>query len=179
MKYRSLPERLYGALGRRYRGNPEVAIPKPWQFLKVETVIKRSPGWSLDRVPALDSPQRVVSFVREVLGDIEKSDRERVFSLFLDNGRRCLGIHEVTIGSTSASMMPPKELFRAAVIANATAVILVHNHPSGSVNFSADDRAVFKRLLQVGELLDIQILDFIALGHGGNYASATEQGIRS
>jgi len=64
-----------------------------------------------------------------------------------------------------------------AILANAAAIILVHNHPSGQAEPSAEDRALTKRLSEVGDLVGIRVLDHIVLGDGGAFCSLADDGL--
>jgi DNA repair protein RadC len=77
-----------------------------------------------------------------------------------------IGINTVSVGSLSASIVSPREVFKPAILANAAALICAHNHPSGAPTPSAEDRALTERLSQAGKLLDIQVLDHIIIGDG-------------
>jgi DNA repair protein RadC len=82
----------------------------------------------------------------------------------------------ITTGILSSSLIHPRECFRAAIIAGAVAVILVHNHPSGDPTPSADDRAVTEQLVAAGKLLDIPVHDHVIIGQG-RYTSFAEAGL--
>jgi DNA repair protein RadC len=88
-------------------------------------------------------------------------DREFFVSIMLSQKNRVLGIHTVSIGSLTASVVHPRETFKAAILSNAAAVILGHNHPSGDVQPSREDRAITTRLHQAGKLLGIEVLDHV------------------
>jgi DNA repair protein RadC len=75
----------------------------------------------------------------------------------------------------NSSLVHPREVFRAAIIANASAVILVHNHPSGAPTPSADDQAVTEQLTAAGRLLDIPVHDHVVMG-AHRYVSFAEAG---
>lgn len=155
--------------------NPEWFLPKKWQYLKVETVMQRPRGWSINKVPQFQTPEAVTEFIADILSDLELSDRERMYSVLVDNSLRVLALHEVSVGSATETLAPPKELFRAAIIANAAGIFIVHNHPSGKLEFSAADRAVMQRLKKVGELMDVKVFDFIIIGHNGAFVSANTE----
>ena len=84
-----------------------------------------------------------------------------------------LGFNVVSVGSLTAALVHPREVFKPVILANAAAVILLHNHPSGSAEPSAEDRALTERLEHAGELLGIRVLDHIILGDG-HYRSKGE-----
>ena len=79
------------------------------------------------------------------------------------------------MGSLTAALVHPREVFKAAILSNAAALILVHNHPSGDPTPSAEDRAITERLRQVGELVGIRVLDHVVIGDEGQFVSLAEQ----
>jgi DNA repair protein RadC len=93
----------------------------------------------------------------------------------LDTKNRVLGFHVVSVGSLGASLVHPREVFKIAILANAASVILVHNHPSGDPEPSAEDRRVTERLKEAGELVGIPVLDHVVIGDG-RYVSFTDRG---
>jgi len=104
----------------------------------------------------------------------EEEDREEFAVVLLDGKNRVRGVHVVSIGSLTAALVHPREVFRVAIVQGAAAVILVHNHPSGDPAPSAEDQALTKRLREVGELIGIRVLDHVVLGEGGAYVSLAE-----
>jgi DNA repair protein RadC len=93
-------------------------------------------------------------------------DREMFVALLLDGKNQVLGFNIVSIGSLTAALVHPREVFKPVILANAAAVILLHNHPSGSPEPSAEDRALTERLERAGELLGIRVLDHVIVGDG-------------
>jgi len=79
----------------------------------------------------------------------------------------------ITRGILNSSLIHPREVFRAAIVAGAAGVILVHNHPSGDPTPSADDRAVTQQLVAAGRLLDLPVYDHVIIGRS-TYASFAE-----
>jgi len=98
--------------------------------------------------------------------EFSQLDREMLVVLLLDGKNQVLGFNVVSIGSLTAALVHPREVFKPVILANAAAVILLHNHPSGSAEPSAEDRALTERLEQAGELLGIRVLDHIIVGDG-------------
>lgn len=103
-------------------------------------------------------------------------DREQFLALILDGRNRLLGFNLVAIGTLTSALVHPREVFKAAILANAAAIILVHNHPSGDPEPSAEDRALTSRLKEAGEILGIRILDHIVIGDG-RFCSLSEEGL--
>ena len=87
-----------------------------------------------------------------------------------------IGYHQVSRGSLSETLMHPREIFKAAVLANAAGIVLVHNHPSGNPKPSSADCETTARIKVAGELIGIELLDHIIIGHHGLYVSLKEQG---
>ena len=94
------------------------------------------------------------------------SDREVFSVMLLDVKNRVIGINVVSIGSLSASVVHPREVFKAAILANAASIILTHNHPGGESKPSREDISITARLVQVGRMMDIPVLDHIIIGDG-------------
>ena len=105
----------------------------------------------------------------------DELDRE-VFGVVPLNGKNeALGFHVVSVGTLTASLVHPREVFKVAMLTNASAIIVAHNHPSGDPTPSAEDRAITERLKQAGELLGIRLLDHVVLGHA-SYHSFVDAG---
>lgn len=110
---------------------------------------------------AIRSSQDAASILREFIGN---EDREHLVVMMLSTKNKVNAIHTVSIGSLNASIVHPREVFKAAIVANAASVILGHNHPSGDPNPSREDIAVTKRLADVGNVVGIELLDHVIVG---------------
>lgn len=101
--------------------------------------------------------------------------QECFVSMPLDSRNACIGKpYVVAIGTVNSVSIHPRDVFREAIKRNATSLILGHNHPSGSLDVSMDDIALTKKMLSVGELLGISVLDHIILTTGNKYKSLRE-----
>lgn len=107
----------------------------------------------------------------------DAADREEFLTLFLDGKNRVQAFHVVSKGTLTASLVHPREVFKAAILANAAAMILVHNHPSGDPTPSAEDHAITERLKRAGDLLGIRILDHVVIGDGRYVSIADEESL--
>ncbi len=103
-------------------------------------------------------------------------DREHFVVLLLNAKNRLLGLNTVSVGSLTSAVVRPAEAFKPAILANAAAVILSHNHPSGDPTPSAEDRAITSRLVQVGDLLGMRVLDHLIIGEETQWYSFQERG---
>ncbi|MEZ4215703.1 MAG: DNA repair protein RadC [Myxococcota bacterium] len=96
--------------------------------------------------------------------------RERFLVLLLDGRHRVLGDATVSVGTLTASLVHPREVFRPALARAAAAVVLVHNHPSGDPTPSAEDRRVTSRLAEAGELLGVRVVDHVVVAERGYFS---------
>lgn len=107
--------------------------------------------------PIIDSPEKAV----EQLTDIRDKKQEYFVCLTLDGANRLIATRIITIGTLTASLVHPREVFADAITDRAASIIVAHNHPSGNVNASEADDSVTKRIKTAGELLDINLVDHI------------------
>lgn len=115
----------------------------------------------------------------EVLRKIGLHDEceEYFYLLCLNTKGKIVGIHEVAHGSLTECIVHPREVFKRALINNAHAVIVAHNHPSGSLAPSKEDFNLTNRLKECGEILRIPVLDHIIVSAEGYYSFAKEKKI--
>ena len=105
-------------------------------------------------------------------------DREHFVVLMLDQKNKIIGIHTVSIGSLSASVVHPREVFKPAILSNAANILIAHNHPSGQPQPSQEDRVLTVRLAAAGKLLGISVLDHVIIGDGTSaYFSFADEGL--
>jgi DNA repair protein RadC len=110
---------------------------------------------------AIQSPEDVAEMLRYEIGGQEQ---EHLVVVLLDTRNRWLRTVEVYVGSLNTSVVRIGEVFREAVRANAAAMIVAHNHPSGDPSPSPEDVAVTRALVEAGRLLDIEVLDHVVIG---------------
>jgi DNA repair protein RadC len=128
--------------------------------------------------PVLDNPVTVVSFMRET----NRLKNVEAFQVLLLNTRKKLiRVEEISEGTLDTILVHPREVFRAAISANAAAIVLVHNHPSGDPTPSDADIKVTRDLIRAGQLLKIEVVDHIIIGRATaerakDYASLRELG---
>ena len=111
--------------------------------------------------PLLDTPERIAELLREHnrLHDVEN------FSIILLNTRRRLiRVEEISQGTLDTLLVHPREVFKHAIAANAAAIVLAHNHPSGDPTPSEADIKWTRDIIRAGQLLKIEILDHVVLG---------------
>jgi DNA repair protein RadC len=119
-----------------------------------------------EAAPFYGSPLRGPADVFRMLSEEARGwDREHFLSLLVDGRHKVIGLDDVSVGTLTASLVHPREVFKSAIVANAAALVLVHNHPSGDPAPSTEDREITKRLADAAELIGITLLDHVILGH--------------
>lgn len=123
----------------------------------------------------LSCPEDVVEVARKVL-ELCSATQEHFCIVTLDTKNQINGVFTVTTGIVNASLVHPREVFQRAILNNANAIMLIHNHPSGDPDPSAEDKGITKRLIKAGELLGIQVLDHVIIGEDC-HVSFKEEGL--
>lgn len=106
---------------------------------------------------------------------IEDRDREHFVVIALDTKNQPVSINVCHIGSLNASIVHPREVMKPAILSNAASIIVGHNHPSGKVEPSSEDVEVTKRIVEVGKIIGIEVLDHIIVGDD-TFVSLKEKG---
>ena len=107
------------------------------------------------------NPSDIASHYIEKLRDLKK---EHFIAVFLDSKNKIIKDEVISIGTLNSSLVHPREVFKEAIKCSANSVILVHNHPSGSVEPSDEDYRVNKVLVETGNLVGIKVLDHLVVG---------------
>ncbi len=133
------------------------------------------------KVKAKERPQIKSSFDAFVVLTKQWSDlieyQEEFNLLLLNRANKVLGIYNVSKGSSSGTVVDAKLVFAAAITANATSIILAHNHPSGNLQPSQQDIDLTKKLVKAGEVLDIKIFDHLILTPDDGYFSFADESL--
>ncbi len=103
-------------------------------------------------------------------------DQEHLRVICVDTKNRVQKIQTIYIGSLNASLVRVGEVFKEAIKLNSAALIIVHNHPSGDPTPSPEDVLMTRQIVDAGQLLDIDVLDHLVIGHG-RYVSMRERGL--
>ena len=144
----------------------------------------RTEGYELPRVearlalkekPGLYSSQKLsdpVSAIRVMADTMKELDREMVCVVNMDSKLHPINYSIVSIGTLTDAVVSIQNVFKTAILSNADCVMMLHNHPSGYVTPSIEDKRITKRLLEAGKLMDIPLIDHIIIGAGeGNWYS--------
>ena len=128
--------------------------------------------------PVLDTPERIAELLRE---DHRHATAETFQVVLLNTRRRLIKVETLSQGTLDTILVHPRDVFRSAITANAAAIVIVHNHPSGDPTPSEADIKVTRDLIRAGQLLKIDVLDHVILGRATperskEYASLRELG---
>ncbi|MBX9772200.1 MAG: hypothetical protein K2X29_12560 [Candidatus Obscuribacterales bacterium] len=109
------------------------------------------------------SPNDIAIFVEP----LKLASEEYFIAFHLDSRHNVIGFHEVSHGTLSASLVHPREVFKAALLSNSHALIVAHNHPGGSLAPSRDDLETTEQLISAGKILGVNIIDHIIVSYAG------------
>src|SRR4051812_18834754 len=151
-----------------------MAAPKSYSIPGFRISLVREPGVRLAERPLMNTPAAAARVFREYIGE---SDREQFVIAMLTVRHRVLGLHTVSVGCLTSSLVHPREVYKPALLAGAAAICISHNHPSGDPQPSAEDIALTRRLASAGTLLGVELLDHVVLGEAESYVSLKERGV--
>ena len=130
--------------------------------------------------PSLYSEQKITcpeDAVKAIAKDMATYDREVFAVMNLKTNGQIINLNICSMGTLDASMVSPREVFKSSILSNAASFIAFHNHPSGSLQPSQEDRDVTRRLLECGDLLNIRMMDHIIIaGESARIYSFKEHG---
>lgn len=132
--------------------------------LKIERDTKYSPIRLL-------SPNDVYNFLKPM----QEKSREVMLSLMLDSSNSIVGVYEASKGGINRTAVYPSEIFKSALLANSTSIILAHNHPSGDPKPSNDDINFTEQIKNASSLMGMKLLDHVIIGYG-RYKSLKDLG---
>lgn len=139
---------------------------------RIETrLVREAPPAAL--IPEIHRPVVLYDMVRS---DLETSDRERLVVVYVDLKQRVIGAQQLAIGGRSSSLIPADAIARAAILCNASGVLLAHNHPSGDPTPSPEDVRATKELDTALRLFDVAVLDHVVVGDG-RWLSLRDEGL--
>jgi DNA repair protein RadC len=125
------------------------------------TLARRMAEELRNEAPLVDTPDRVAELLREQL---RHATTESFVAVLLNTRRRLIKIEELSNGTLDTILVHARDVFRAAIVAHAAGVVIVHNHPSGDPAPSESDIKVTRDLIRAGQLLKIELIDHVILG---------------
>lgn len=149
-----------------------MALPDLYQIAEVELTYKTNVKPSLR--PKITCSQDSYDVLLKSWDENKLEFVEQAKAMLLNRANRVLGICELSTGGVAGTVVDPKLIFMAALKANASSIILAHNHPSSNPSPSAADIALTKKLKEAGTFLDMPLLDHIIVTKEGYYSFADE-----
>ena len=146
------PSKIQG-IGRR----KELAV------FAVKELVKRLMRREARSIEVIHGPEDAAHFAMPYF---KQEQKEHFAILMLNTKNHVLGLQDISVGSLTASVVHPREVFETAIRHHSAAIILLHNHPSGDPTPSDEDISVTKKLVKAGDVMDVQVLDHIILGDG-------------
>ena len=140
--------------------------------IKISYSTKVSPK---DRPQVKSSRSAADIFVEAFKDTVEH--HESMYALLLNRANKVLGIKQISVGGLSGCVADPKIIFQTALVANASGIILCHNHPSGNMQPSEADKRLTRKLADIGTLLEITLLDHLIIGPDEDYFSFLDEGL--
>jgi DNA repair protein RadC len=135
-------------------------------MLAAAEMTRRSDNRHSESIPTL----RCVSDVTAQAIEIRDKKREHLLAFFLNARQQMIGKEVISIGTLTASLCHPRELFAPAIGKSAAGLILCHNHPSGDPSPSDEDIRLTKRITQAGNIMGIELLDHLIVAQNGCYS---------
>ena len=120
----------------------------------------------------ITSPEELASVVKTFLAN---TDREIFLTVNFSKANTINSIHIVSIDSLDSAIVHPREVFKAAILSNASSIALVHNHPSGRLIPSQEDIDITRKLVQCGEILSIKVIDHIIVSEDQHLSFAEQK----
>ncbi|MEO0743694.1 MAG: JAB domain-containing protein, partial [Bacteroidota bacterium] len=126
-----------------------------------------------DDLAETTSPASLFAFLQPYF---EARDREELVVVLLNTATRVIGLVPISVGGLNSSIVEPRFVFKPAILANAAAIVVAHNHPSGNPEPSAQDVAVTRTLVEAGNVLGIPVHDHLVVTER-HYTSLSERGL--
>ncbi len=157
---------------------PGIGRDKAATLVAAFALARRMEQERCEESPVLDNPATVAAFMRE---SNRLKNVEAFQVLLLNTRKKLIRVEEISDGLLDTLLVHPREVFRAAIVANASAIVLVHNHPSGDPTPSEADIKVTRDLIRAGQLLKIEVVDHVIFGRATaerakDYSSLRELG---
>jgi len=119
----------------------------------------------------VNSSSAVNEFIRNIY-PVEITYREAMLALYLNNSNRTISYSIISIGGYTGTLADVRLILKDALLSKATAMILIHNHPSSTLVASSSDHAITKKVKEAGSIMDIKLMDHIILTEDSFYSMA-------
>ena len=150
---------------------PGLSEAKTCQILAALELGRRFVSLAPEERATINCPEDVVNLLSAEMSALEQ---EHLRVLLLNTRNEVMGAEEIYIGNVNSSVVRPAEVFRPGIRANATSLVIVHNHPSGDPTPSGADVSITRDLVEAGKLLGMELLDHLVIGSGQRFVSMKE-----
>lgn len=141
------------------------------------TALAEAKGVNYEPVGKINCPEAAAMLARELL-ELDRRAEEHVYMAALNGKGRLLGLSLISKGTVNASLIAPREIFIRALLVGASQILLMHNHPAGSITPSREDIKMTEQIKKAGELIGVELADHIIIAaNGGGYLSFREGGL--
>ena len=123
---------------------------------------------------SLTRPEDIVTLVKKVFANL---DREITVVVGLNTSNVPNVINVVSTGTVDSAVIVPRDVFKALILSNSRAFILFHNHPAGTLNPSECDKEITRKLIDLGKMMQIELLDHIIIGYGDDFCSFRQRNL--
>ena len=122
------------------------------------------------------SPESAFALLESAF-DLSNQPEEVVALIALDTRNVVAGLFIVSRGTVNSSLVHPREVFKRALLCNASSIIIAHNHPGGSLNPSDEDRAMTQRIKEAGRIVEVSLSDSLIIARGRCYSFARDKAL--
>lgn len=140
---------------------------KPLKRISVVSIKMIRESSVLYNIRRISEPKDIVDLGKKFLDEL---DREELIVACLNAKNEVNSVNVVLIGSLNNSIVHPREVFKTAILSNAASIVMIHNHPSGDVTPSKEDKEITLRIKESGTILGIKLLDHIIIGNDTYYS---------
>lgn len=140
---------------------------KPLKRINVVSIKMVRESSVLYNIRRISEPKDIVDLGKKFLDEL---DREELIVACLNAKNEVNSVNVVSIGSLNNSIVHPREVFKTAILSNAASIVMIHNHPSGDVTPSKEDKEITLRIKESGIILGIKLLDHIIIGNDTYYS---------
>ena len=148
-------------------------IIKKYENLKKQQLLDVIASMTVNESPTINSPQECYHAALRMLPPEDLFGSEYFFTITLNGAHKIIDTHIISKGLVNRTLVHPREVFRPAILDNSTSIIIAHNHPSGNLQPSEEDKAITQRLKTAGEIIGIRVLDHLIFSSNG-YLSMLE-----
>ena len=140
---------------------------KPLKRINIVSIKMVRESSVLYNIRRISEPKDIVDLGKKFLDEL---DREELIVACLNAKNEVNSVNVVSIGSLNNSIVHPREVFKTAILSNAASIVMIHNHPSGDVTPSKEDKEITLRIKESGIILGIKLLDHIIIGNDTYYS---------